>query len=94
MLVVGVSSLSTLLPSAPGFLGPYQYAYALVLSLLGYESGQGVAAATAVQLFLMGSLTIVGLCTIFYCLLGKEGKFSGRECTDLLVEVPGAGRSI
>lgn len=59
--VVGIVSLSTLLPSAPGFVGTYQYAYALVVSLFGYDSAQGVAAATATQIFLLGSLTLIGL---------------------------------
>ena len=59
--VVGVVSLSTLLPSAPGFVGTYQYAYGLIVSLFGYHSAQGVAAATAAQIFLLGSLTVVGL---------------------------------
>ena len=64
--VVGVVSLSTLLPSAPGFVGTYQYAYGLMVSLFGYQSAQGVAAATAAQIFLLGSLTLVGLGFYFY----------------------------
>jgi glycosyltransferase 2 family protein len=59
--VVGVVNLSTLMPSAPGFVGTYQYAYAFTVSLFGYQSAQGVAAATAAQIFLLGSLTLVGL---------------------------------
>jgi uncharacterized membrane protein YbhN (UPF0104 family) len=59
--VVGVINLSTLIPSAPGFAGTYQYAYAFVLELFGYTSAQGIAAATAAQLFLLGTTTIAGL---------------------------------
>lgn len=61
LLLVGVVSLSTLLPSAPGFVGTYQYAYVLTLELFDYPPAQGIAAATATQIFLMGSVTLVGL---------------------------------
>lgn len=59
--IVGITSLSTLVPSAPGFVGTYQYAYAVGLQWFGYDSALGIAAATAVQLFLLGSVTITGL---------------------------------
>ncbi len=66
MSVVGVASLSTLIPSAPGFVGTYQYAFAFTVSLFGYEPARGVAAATAVQIFLLGSVTLVGLGLYLY----------------------------
>lgn len=73
--VVGVVSLSTLLPSAPGFVGTYQYAYAFTVSLFGYEPARGVAAATAAQVFLLGSVTVVGLGLYTYLnLVNLEGK--------------------
>ena len=59
--VVGVVNLSTLFPSAPGFVGTYQFAYAFTLGLFNFSSEQGVAAATAVQIFLLGTTTIIGL---------------------------------
>jgi uncharacterized protein (TIRG00374 family) len=61
LLVVGVVNLSTLIPSAPGFTGTYQYAYAFVLGLFGWSAASGIAAATAVQIFLFGSITLIGL---------------------------------
>lgn len=66
MSVVGVASLSTLIPSAPGFVGTYQYAFAFTVSLFGYEPARGVAAATAIQIFLLGSVTLVGLGLYLY----------------------------
>lgn len=72
--VVGVVNLSTLLPSAPGFVGTYQYAYAFTLGLFGFQSEQGVAAATAVQIFLLGSTTIVGLGLYIYLRIFKPIK--------------------
>ena len=59
--VVGVVNLCTLIPSAPGFVGTYQYAYAFTVSLFDYKPAQGVAAATVAQVFLLGSVTLVGL---------------------------------
>ena len=72
--VVGVASLSTLIPSAPGFVGTYQYAYAFTVSLFGYEPARGVAAATAAQIFLLGSVTVVGLGLYVYLNFVKPGE--------------------
>ena len=69
--VIGLVNLSTLIPSAPGFVGTYQYAYALAVGLFGYPSAEGVAAATAAQVFLLGSLTLVGIGFYFYLHLLK-----------------------
>ena len=69
--VIGLVNLSTLIPSAPGFVGTYQYAYAVAVSLFGYQSAQGVAAATAAQVFLLGSLTLMGIGFYFYLNLVK-----------------------
>jgi len=60
-LVIGVVSLSTLLPSPPGFLGTMQFAFVLSVTTLGYTSPQGLAAALANQIFLLGSMVAVGL---------------------------------
>jgi glycosyltransferase 2 family protein len=60
-LVIGVVSLSTLLPSPPGFLGTMQFAFVLSVTILGYSSPQGLAAALANQIFLLGSMVAVGL---------------------------------
>ncbi|NET49323.1 MAG: flippase-like domain-containing protein [Merismopedia sp. SIO2A8] len=59
--LIGVVSLSTLIPSPPGFVGTFQYAYVSILGLLGYSSAQGIAAATATQIFLLGTTTLAGL---------------------------------
>ncbi len=64
--VVGVVNLSTLIPSAPGFAGTYQYAYAFVLGLFGFSAATGIAAATAAQVFLFGSVTVIGLALYSY----------------------------
>ncbi len=74
LLVVGVESLSGLIPSAPGFIGTYQYAFAFTVSLFGYEPAWGVAAATAAQIFLLGSVVGVGLGLYVYLNFVKSGK--------------------
>jgi uncharacterized membrane protein YbhN (UPF0104 family) len=60
-LAIGIVSLSTLLPSPPGFVGTMQFAFALAVAVAGYSRAQGIAAATANQVFLLGSLIVVGL---------------------------------
>jgi len=61
LVAIGVISLATLLPSPPGYLGTLQYAYVLVVAPFGFDAAQGLVAATASQIFLMGSLTLTGL---------------------------------
>ncbi len=60
-LTIGAAALSTLLPSAPGYLGSLQVAFVLAYSALGVAPLLGVLSATAVQLLLLGSVTLVGL---------------------------------
>lgn len=66
LALIGVTSLSTLLPSAPGFVGTYQYSYAFTLGLFGYSASRAVAAATAFQIFLFGGVTLIGLAAYLY----------------------------
>ncbi|MEM7771940.1 MAG: lysylphosphatidylglycerol synthase transmembrane domain-containing protein [Cyanobacteria bacterium P01_E01_bin.6] len=75
--VVGVVNLSTLIPSAPGFAGTYQYAYAFVLGLFSYSTASGIAAATAVQIFLLGSTTLIGLA--LYSYVNAQSLGTGRS---------------
>ena len=60
-LTIGAAALSTLLPSAPGYLGSLQVAFVLAYSALGLTPVLGVLSATAVQVLLLGSTTLVGL---------------------------------
>jgi uncharacterized membrane protein YbhN (UPF0104 family) len=61
LAVLGAASLSTLLPTAPGFIGSYQLAYALVFELFGQNPVLGAAAATAVQVVLFTPLVLLAL---------------------------------
>lgn len=61
LCLIGGASLSTVLPTAPGFVGSYQYAYVLIFGQFGLGAASAVVAATAAQVFLIGTYTIAGL---------------------------------
>ncbi len=61
MLIMSAASLSTLIPTAPGYLGTYQLVFAWSLTMLGGSSTLGVLASTIIQVVLFGSVTAVGL---------------------------------
>lgn len=61
LLVMGASSLSTLMPTAPGYLGSFQLVFALTLGALGHAGALGVAAASIIQVLCFGSVSVVGL---------------------------------
>ncbi len=60
MLVMGIASLSTLVPTAPGYLGTYQLVFAIAMRAFGLPESVGIVAAGAVQACLFGSVTAVG----------------------------------
>ena len=64
LAVLGAASLSTLLPTAPGFIGSYQLAYALVFGLFGQNPVLGAAAATAVQVVLFTPVVVLALALV------------------------------
>jgi uncharacterized protein (TIRG00374 family) len=59
LVLVGVASLSTLLPSGPAFLGTLQFAYVLGIEFAGGQAALGIAAATLVQLGVYLPVSIV-----------------------------------
>ncbi len=59
LVLTGAASLSTLIPTAPGYLGTFQYAFVLALTAVGGDGAVGLVAATLVQVFLFGSLTLL-----------------------------------
>lgn len=60
-VLLGAASLSTLVPTAPGYLGSYQFAFALTLSTFGFSTATGIVAASIAQVFLLGSVTVIGI---------------------------------
>jgi uncharacterized protein (TIRG00374 family) len=65
MVLLGGASLSTLFPSAPGFLGSYQFGYLAVLRNFSVPDTLSLVSATAVQIYLMGTYAVVGLALWF-----------------------------
>lgn len=59
--LMGGACLSTLMPTAPGYVGSYQIAFVLILGQFGVRSTQAVVASTAIQIYLIGTYTLVGL---------------------------------
>jgi glycosyltransferase 2 family protein len=72
LTVVGLVDLSALIPSPPGFLGTYQYAFALTMGLFGHSSASGIAAATADQIFVLGSTSLLGILLYWYLSVIKK----------------------
>lgn len=61
MLVMSLASLSTLVPTAPAYLGTYQLVFSTALPMFGYAASLGVVGSGLIQLFLFGSVTLVGI---------------------------------
>lgn len=61
--LMGGASLSTLLPTAPGYVGSYQFAFVLILGQFGIGATAAIVAATTVQIYLIGGYTLIGLAT-------------------------------
>ena len=59
-LILGAVAFGTLIPSAPGYVGSLQAAFVIVFLVLGFDQLTGILSATAMQLILFGSVTIVG----------------------------------
>lgn len=74
LLVFALASLSTTLPSGPGYVGPYQYAFVLALGTFAVSSEAALAVSVAAQAVLLGSVTLIGL-----ALLWREHLISGED---------------
>ena len=60
LMLLSLASLSTLVPTAPGYVGTYQLVFGHVFQIFGYPNTIGVIAATAVQVFCFGTVTVLG----------------------------------
>ena len=61
LMIMGAASLSTLVPTAPGYLGTYQLVFVIAMTAFGFSSSAGIVTSTAIQVVLFGSVTIAGL---------------------------------
>lgn len=69
IVIVVLGSLSTLIPTAPGFLGTFQFVFSQAFALFGYPQSVGVVVATTMQVFCFGGVTILGV----FVLLSRSG---------------------
>jgi uncharacterized protein (TIRG00374 family) len=65
VLVFALVALSTTLPSGPGFVGPFQYAFVLSLGTFAVSRETALAISVAAQLALLGSVTVIGLALLW-----------------------------
>jgi glycosyltransferase 2 family protein len=65
ILVYALVALSTTLPSGPGYVGPYQYAFVLSLGAFSISSETALAVSLAAQLAFFGSVTAIGLALLW-----------------------------
>jgi uncharacterized protein (TIRG00374 family) len=81
VLVFALAALSTTLPSGPGYVGPYQYAFVLALGYFAVPSGTALAVSVTAQLALLGSVTLIGLVLLWAAQLRRDAppKRVGRE---------------
>lgn len=61
VMLLCLATLSTLVPTAPGYVGTYQLVFANVFKLFGASETVGVIIATAVQIFFFGTVTVIGV---------------------------------
>jgi len=65
VLLYALVALSTTLPSGPGYIGPYQYAFVLSLGAFAISSEAALAVSVAAQLAFYGSVTAIGLALVW-----------------------------
>jgi glycosyltransferase 2 family protein len=66
LVLLGVASLSTIVPSGPAFIGTLQFAYALAIESAGAPPAIGVAAATIVQLCILLPTALVAVAILIH----------------------------
>ncbi len=65
VLVFALVALSTTLPSGPGFVGPFQYAFVLSLGSFAVSRETALAVSVVAQISLLGSVTLIGLALLW-----------------------------
>ena len=74
VLVFALVALSTTLPSGPGFVGPFQYAFVLSLGSFAVSRETALAVSVVAQLSLLGSVTLIGLALLWREQLRAKGR--------------------
>ena len=66
LIAMSTASLSTLVPTAPAYIGSFQLVFATVMPVLGVPAPVGIAASGLIQLCLLGSATLVGVLLLLF----------------------------
>jgi glycosyltransferase 2 family protein len=66
LVLLGVVSLSTIVPSGPAFIGTLQFAYALAIEFAGAPRAIGVAAATLAQLCILIPIALAAVAVLVH----------------------------
>ena len=74
VLVFALVALSTTLPSGPGFVGPFQYAFVLSLGSFAVSRETALAVSVVAQISLLGSVTLIGLALLWREQLRAKGR--------------------
>jgi hypothetical protein len=74
VLVFALVALSTTLPSGPGYVGPFQYAFVVSLGTFDVSRETALAVSVVAQLALLGSVTLVGLALLLKEQLRTPGR--------------------
>ncbi len=74
VLVFALVALSTTLPSGPGFVGPFQYAFVLSLGSFAVPRETALAVSVVAQLSLLGPVTAIGLALLWREQLRASGR--------------------
>jgi uncharacterized protein (TIRG00374 family) len=89
LVLLGGASLGTLFPTAPGFVGSYQFAFVVVLRNFSIPDSLALVAATGTQIYLMGVYALFGLSV--WSFAPPTAQRSGKYDTQPETKVSGAG---
>src|SRR5262249_21933794 len=79
LVLIAVSALSTLVPSAPGFVGTFQMAFVLTFAQYHQSPTLAVAAAAFVQLVLFGPLIVAAVPSLLHGGISHDANLAPGE---------------
>lgn len=91
LFVFALAALSTMLPSGPGYVGPYQYAFVLSLGYFSVQHETALAVSVAAHVALLGSVVVIGLALLWVSQL-RGGDAASEEQISQELEKEKVGR--
>ena len=82
VLVFTLATLSTTLPSGPGYIGPFQYAFVVSLGAFAISQETALAVSVITQLVVLGPVTLIGLALLWREQLLTRGSRSKDKLED------------